>query len=158
MSYQESMIDVTQKAADEAFRYAVAVPEDKVEWKPLDQGRSVLDQAREMAKCPVWAVSIISSDGPPSFDPDSMAKERQEMETWSSVAQCKEICQQNLDKLFEVFRTISDERLVATKWLPFDGGRDFTVKEMMAYPMWNFTWHAGQIAYVQTLYGDKDMH
>jgi len=80
------------------------------------------------------------------------------MQTWESIAQCKEICQQNLQKLFALFRTISDERLTETKWLPFDGGRDFTVKEMMGYPMWNFTWHAGQIAYVQTLYGDKDMH
>jgi hypothetical protein len=30
--------------------------------------------------------------------------------------------------------------------------------EMMDYPRWNFNYHNGQIAYIQTLYGDKEMH
>ncbi len=55
MKLQDYIIDVTKKAAEEAFKYACAVPADKAEWQPLETGRSVLDQAREMAKCPVWA-------------------------------------------------------------------------------------------------------
>jgi len=158
MKYQDYMVDVTKKAADEAFRYAVAVPDDKADWKPLEAGRSALDQAREMAQCPIWAVEILSSDEPPKFDGEAMAAQQAIMATWTTLAECQAKCSENLEKLFAVFATLSDEKLKETKWLPFDGGRDFTFAEMMDYPRWNFNYHAGQIAYIQTLYGDKDMH
>ncbi len=51
-----------------------------------------------------------------------------------------------------------DERLSEKKWLPFDGGRDFSMPEMMDYPRWNFNYHLGQSAYIQTLLGDREMH
>jgi len=158
MKYQEYMIDVTKKAADEAFRYAVAVPEDKADWKALEAGRSVLDQAREMAQCPIWAVAILSSDEPPKFEGEEMAAQQAEMQTWTTVAECQAKCNANLEKLFEVFGALSDDRLKDKKWLPFDCGRDFTFAEMMDYPRWNFTYHLGQIAFIQTLYGDKNMY
>lgn len=158
MKYQDHIIDLTQRAADEAFRYAVAVPADKVDWKPLDAGRSVLDQAREMAQCPIWAIGIVSSDEPPKFDGPEMEAQMAEMQTWSTVAECQAKCNENLAKLFETIRATSDERLEQTKWLPFSGGRDYTYAEMMDYPRWNFTYHLGQIAYIQTLFGDKEMY
>lgn len=158
MKYQEFIIEATQKAADEAFRFAAAVPENKVGWKPIDAGRTVLDQSQEMAKAPEWAHAIVSEGPQPEWTAEGMAEEKLEMAKWDTIDKCKAECQARLDRLFELYRGVSDDRLAETKWLPFEGGRDFTVKEMMAYPMWNFTWHAGQIAYVQTLYGDKDMH
>jgi hypothetical protein len=158
MNYQEFMIDKTRTAAEEAFRYAKAVPADKIEWKPLDSGRSVLDQAREMAKCPDWAYEIISSNEKPEFNEEKMAETQKELAQWTSIEQCERECMSRLDRLFGLFSTITDAQLTDTKWLPFDGGRDFTVAEMMDYPRWNFTYHLGQIAYVQTLYGDKEMH
>jgi hypothetical protein len=51
-----------------------------------------------------------------------------------------------------------DERLAETKWLPFNGGRDHTYLEMLEYPRWNATYHLGQVAYIQTLYGDREIH
>ncbi len=158
MKFQELMISTTQKAADEAFRYAAAVPADKLDWKPLESGRSVLDQAREMAQCPTWAISILTTDGPPKFEGPEMEASMAEMATWMTIEECQSKCNENLAKLFELYQSISDSRLEETKWLPFDGGRDFTVMEMMDYPKWNFTYHLGQIGYVQTLYGDKEMY
>ncbi|MBS1721773.1 MAG: hypothetical protein JSS66_02070 [Armatimonadetes bacterium] len=158
MNYQQQMIDSTQKAADEAFKYAKAVPGDKVSWSPLDSGRSVLDQCREMAMCPGWAFDIIEGKEQPEWNEETMAAIKAEQEQWKSVEDCQAECNRRLGKLFELYRGISDDRLKETKWLPYDGGRDFTVAEMMDYPRWNFNYHLGQIAYVQTLYGDKDMH
>ncbi len=51
-----------------------------------------------------------------------------------------------------------DEKFDDKFTLPFDGGQVITMKENMAYPMWNFTYHQGQIAYIQTLYGDRNMY
>ena len=152
------MIATTRAAADEAFRYARAVPADKVEWKPLDAGRSVLDICRELALCPGWAVDIIDSKELPEWNEDSMAAVQRQMDQMTTLAECETECNRQLERLFELFRNMPDERLAEKKWLPYDGGRDFTMPEMMGYPKWNFTYHLGQIAYIQLLYGDKEMH
>ncbi|HLK16191.1 MAG TPA: hypothetical protein VKT78_15405, partial [Fimbriimonadaceae bacterium] len=87
MRYQEYMCQAIQNAADEVFRYAKAVPEDKVEWKPLESGRSVLDMAREIAKSPDWAREVISSLESPQWSEEKAAAQKQEMEQWKTVAQ-----------------------------------------------------------------------
>ncbi|HET6643899.1 MAG TPA: hypothetical protein VFG65_00195 [Fimbriimonadales bacterium] len=158
MRLQDRIIEETEAAVKEAFRYAKAVPADKLEWQPLDGGRSVLDLCREMALCPEWAENIIQSEKHPEFNEDTMAEVRRLQEQWTTAEACEAECRKRLDSLFALYRNMPDERLNETKWLPYDGGRDFTMPEMMDYPHWNFTYHLGQIAYIQTLYGDKEMH
>ena len=158
MKYQDYMKDVTKASALEAFRYAKAVPKDKVDWKPLDEGRSVLEQCREMAMCPDWANSLLGGIPEAADQEADMAKQQEVMSSWSSVEECEAQCLEKLDKLFATFDTITDEQLKDTKWLPYDGGRDFTFAEMMDYPRWNFNYHLGQVSYIQCLYGDKEMH
>ena len=71
---------------------------------------------------------------------------------------CEAACCANLETFFELVRSIPDERLSETRWMPVDGGRDFTMEEMMDYPRWNFVYHLGQIGYIQTLLGDHEDH
>ena len=158
MRIQDSIIENTQAAANEAFRYAAAVPSEKLNWSPLDAGRSVLDQIQELAKCPDWAYTLVSGEEMPEMNEESMTAYKAEIATWDTVEVCKAECQKRLEKLFELYRSLPDERLAETKWLPYGGGKDFTMEEMMSYPHWNFTYHAGQIAYIQTLSGDKEMY
>jgi len=158
MRLQDQIIEETRRAADEAFKYAAAVPEDKLNWKPLDAGRTVLDQAQEMAKCPDWAYILVSGQPMPEFSEESTAAYKAEIAEWDTVEKCKAQLESRLEKLFELYKELPDERLTETKWLPFSGGRDFSMPEMMDYPRWNFTYHAGQIGYIQTLYGDNQMY
>jgi len=158
MRIQDYMIEVTRNAAKESFRYAKAVPEDKVNFKPLSAGRSVLEICRELAQCPLWAVDVIEGKGEPEANEESYAEMVKEQESWTTVAQCEAECEKRLEILFELYRNMHDSRLTETKWLPYEGGRDFTMPEMMDYPRWNFNYHTGQIAYIQILYGDKDMY
>lgn len=158
MRLQDHMIAVTREAAKDAFKYAKAVPADKLEWKPEGKGRSVLDQCRELAMCPGWAYDIIEGKEQPEWNEETIAAMQKEQEQWKTPEDCEAECNRRLEKLFTLFASLPDERLSTTKWLPYDGGRDFTVAEMMDYPRWNFAYHQGQIAYIQTLYGDKEMH
>lgn len=158
MRLQDQIIEDTQRAADEAFRYAAGTAPDKLDWKPLDAGRSVLDQAREMAKCPDWAFTLVSGADLPEFSEQAMEAFQKESAAWDTVEKCKSACDERLARLFELYRNLPDERLLETKWLPYGGGKDFSMPEIMDYPRWNFNYHAGQIAYIQTLYGDKNMY
>ena len=157
MKLQEHMIAVTRAAAKEAFQYAKAVPADKLDWKPLEEGRSALDLCRELAMCPTWCADIINGVEQ-EWSEETQAKIRAEQEKWKTVEDCEAECGRRLDQLFTLFQGMPDSRLEEKKWLPYDGGRDFSMPEMMDYPRWNFTYHLGQIAYIQTLYGDKEMH
>lgn len=156
LKFQEHIADATVNAAKEAFKYAKAVPADKLDWKPAEATRSVLDQCRELAQTPVWAIAIIENQPMPTEE--DMAKSMEVTRSWTTVEQCEEKCLENLKPLLEIFKNMPDERLNDTKWLPFDGGRDFTMVEIMEYPRWNFNYHLGQIAFIQLMYGDKDMH
>ena len=157
MNLQEYIVKGTRAAAEEFWRYAKAVPEDKADWKPGEGARSVLDMCREIARTPLWADEIFS-DKPMDFSEESMAKEMEIMAQWTTIDQCREEFDRNVANFYEVARTMPDERLNHTKFLPFEGGRDFTFLEMLEYPRWNLTYHTGQIAYIQTLYGDREMH
>lgn len=158
MNLQTYIINATLEAAKEAFKYAKAVPEDRVAWQPLDTGRSVLDQCRELALSPGWASDIVSGKPLMEFTDEAMAAIKKEQEALLTIADCEAECNRRLDEYFAIVAGLSDERLSDTRWLPFDGGRDFTMPEMLEYPRWNFNYHLGQIAYIQSLYGDKEMH
>lgn len=156
MNLQEHAIHVAKEAADEAFRYAKAVPGDKLEWSPLKEGRTVLSMCREMAKTPDWAYQVLTGENP--MDDSGREEQKAEMESWKTVNECEEACRAKLVRLELLYKAMPDSQLVETRWLPFNGGRDHTFLEMLEYPRWNFTYHLGQIAYIQTLYGDKEMH
>ncbi len=157
MTIQEYMVDSTKRAAAEAFRYAKLVPADKLEWSPLDNGRSVLEICRELTMCPKWAVDIINGV-PMEWTDESFAAIKVEQSQWKTAEDCQAEFDVRFEKLAALYLGISDEKLKETRFLPFDGGRDFTVLEMMEYPRWNLNYHLGQIAYIQILYGDKEMH
>jgi len=160
MRLQDHLIEVTRDAQEEAFRYAKSVPADKIEWKPLDAGQSVLSMCRELAKCPDWAYELVAGVEA-DWSEEAQAKQKAEMETWDTVEKCEEVCKEKLGRLFALYADLPDARFAESKDLPFGPGgsmKTFTMAEMMDYPHWNFTYHLGQIAYIQTLYGDKGMY
>lgn len=158
MRFQDYITTETKTAMDQAFRYAKAVPEDKLNWSPLDKGRTVLDLARELARCSAWTAEMLELGKMPDFTEENQAKEKAVSDTLVTLEDCEKHSNENLEMLYAVFQTIPDERFTDTIFLPFEGGRDFTIQEIMDYPRWNANYHLGQIGYIQILFGDKEMH
>lgn len=153
MNLQQYIVAEARQAADEAFKFAKAVPADKLDWT-VEGARSVLAICRELALTPTW--TLMAFGIVPSYASEQERQaQRREQETWLDV----EACQAEFNRCFqgveELFMGFTDEDLQKTKWLPFNGGRDHTYLEMMDYPRWNCTYHQGQIAYIQTMYGDS---
>lgn len=160
MRVQDYTIDTTREAMAEAFRYAASVPENKLEWKPMDTGRSVMELCRELAQCAEWAYNILDGKFMTPSEEEG-AQQQAEMDGWKTVADCEAAGKEKLGRYFEFLKAFPDERLGETMNLPFGPGgsmKAFTMAEMMDYPRWNATYHLGQIAYIQTLYGDKGMY
>ena len=153
MTQYELLMAMTEGAAHDAFKAARRVPADKLEWKPLDNGRSTLNLARECAYCPLWAISSIKDvigvpDPTEGEDYDAVSGE------WTTIDACEEACNRNLKQLRAAVEAFPIERLqepVTIHWGTFPYYR------ILSYPLWNFGYHEGQINYIQTLYGDQGM-
>lgn len=157
MKNADTLIDETQRAFDDAFRNALAVPEDKVDVSPSSPARSVLQICKELAQCPDWATKIIEGSEVGDMD-ENAANARQFEDSLVSVEMCQAECRERLKRFYECARNFDDARLGECRWLPFNGGRDHTYTEMFEFPKWNFIYHLGQICYIQTTYGDFDEH
>src|SRR5580658_2293180 len=81
------------------FKAARKVPEDKVEWKPLDSGRSVLDVCQECALSPTWAISLLGSDKPFELTPEMMEQFQKNKQALKTIDDCEKAAEENIAKL-----------------------------------------------------------
>lgn len=154
MKYQDFIIASTKEASSNLFKAAKKTAADKVSWKPMDAGRSVLSICQECAKCADWAVEILTNRKAGEHNEESMKAYMDEVSHWDTVEKCEAAAAEKLEKYYTYLATIPESAYRETCWLPFDGGRDFSVAELFNYPLWNMNYHEGQVGYIQTLYGD----
>src|SRR3569832_1770459 len=111
MRFQDYIIDSIQKSFDATFKCARAMPEDKLTWKPLDLGRSALDQLQELAQSPNYVAGMIAGEKMPEMSPEAWQKVMEERQAWTTVDQCEAVGKERIAKLFDAIRGCSDERL-----------------------------------------------
>ena len=155
MKYQEYILGSMKQQVADFFKAVKKVPTDKLEWKPLDAGRSVLDQAQEVAMSFTWSADMLQ--GKVSFSEEAFAEDKAVMSAWTTIEECEKQAEERLTAWQTLVSSYPDEKLKETIWLPYDGGRDFTMTEVMEYPRWNAGYHEGQVNYIQVLYGDTSM-
>jgi hypothetical protein len=158
MTVQDHIVTITEHSVESLFRNARAVPADKLDWQPLDEGRSVLSMLAECATVPRFATTILTTGKAPEFTEEAMAKSRALRATLKTVDDCEKLCLENTAELYEAIRTFPTERLSETIALPFREGMTVSMAQIANMHYWNNAYHIGQIAYIQTLYGDKEWH
>lgn len=153
MRAQDFIADETKRAAEGLIHQATRMG-DKSIWKPMDEGRTALDQVAECALISGAMVEVIKNYKMPDFTPEMMeqfAADKNALDLESAVALLRE----NTEKLCDVIRAVPDEKL--TDEMKFWGSEPWSVVSVLNYHNWNVTYHIGQVNYIQTLYGDKDM-
>lgn len=158
IGYQNLVITITWRALDDFFRTARTVPVDKLEWQPLECGRSVLSQMQEVAQVPIFFIPILNARAMPPFDKKEYVKALKARKQWQTLDECEQVCRENTEKLFAVIRDFPDDDLHLPVFLPFNGGMTRTMADVMMLHYNNTIYHTGQINYIQTLYGDTEMH
>ncbi|MBI1730471.1 hypothetical protein HY229_06250 [Candidatus Acetothermia bacterium] len=158
MRYQDQAIRMTTKAVDDLFRFAKGTTKDKVAWKPLDQGRSVLEQLQECAQAPSWFTAMLQMKKMPEFPPDMAEKAKKDREQWKTIEACEKACKDTSTKLYEVIKNFPDKDMEISIHLPFGKGFDASMGDIIMFHYWNVVYHQGQVNFIQTLYGDKEMH
>lgn len=143
----------TESALKMLFASARRMPEDKLNWSPLDAGRTVMDQLQE---CAITADMFL-----PYFDASytPMAKGYEEFgaisSQWKTIDECEAKCKELTAKLTAAIEATPAEKMAEVHDLPW--GEKHTLGAIATFHAWNMTYHLGQINYIQTLYGDKEM-
>src|SRR5947209_8001842 len=113
MRVQDAMCRYTDEALNFLFQTARRVPEDKLRWKPLDNGRTVLDQLQECAQAPIWYAKFLD----PSFD-HGYGSDREKVKAaraeWDTIGKIEGFAKKHTAILLEKMAAFPDERLLET--------------------------------------------
>lgn len=156
MTVKEFAVILNDSGTASLFQAAKRVPTDKLTWKPLDSGRSVIDILQECAQSPFWAIGMLQNRTA-DFDMSFYEKMEAERKTWTTVELCEQNCRTNLKKLYAAIDAFPESDLDQKLTLPFAKDLVMTYAEIMVIHYWNATYHFGQVCYIQTLYGDMNM-
>ena len=156
MDYKEAIIDLTEYMLESIFRNARAMPEEKLEWKPLDIGRSVLDQLQECAQVSYIFRGVLETREPPKVTEEVALRDIEERSQWKTIDACEAKAKESTEKLFEAIREFPDDDV--SGGIEFAPGYEVNVTTIMSWHYQNLAYHLGQISYIQTLYGDMDPH
>jgi uncharacterized damage-inducible protein DinB len=155
MRLQDFLAESTDDALQALFRNAEAIPIDKLTWQPAPEARSVLDQLQECAQVPAMFKKVLKGEMV-EFTPETLVYARRERREWTTVDECRRVCEFNTKSLCEDIRHFPDDRMNQQIMLPW--GESVTILKLLTLHHWNMVWHTGQIAYIQRLLGDKEMH
>jgi len=148
----EALIAMNNQAVDMFFGAVRKMPAEKQTWKPLDEGRSALEQAQELATAPEMFLMHLAPDRTPkysSFEEASAAGAQMDLDA------CEAECKSLTAEINDAIAKMTPEQMAAKHAMPW--GMEHSGGEIAGFHYWNTVYHLGQVNYIQTLYGDRDM-
>lgn len=124
---------------------------------PSPDSRSALSMLQEVAQDPkdlarLFRGEVILGSGTEEY----FTRLRKEKAEWTTLEECERVLEFNLNLLFKAIGGFPSDRLMDTVTEPW--GSETTYLDLMMYQYWNTVWHTGQIAYIQTLLGDRQSY
>jgi hypothetical protein len=134
-----------------------AVPDDRLEWKPLDNGRTPLNLFSEVSQMFALAAEVARTRGESKYSYERFKQMAAERSAWDK-ATALEQGEKNFAALLEAVQQLSQEDLVAPVFMPLRGGRTMALAGWIMLAYRSSISRFAQINYIQTLYGDFEMH
>ncbi|HVF84895.1 MAG TPA: DinB family protein [Abditibacteriaceae bacterium] len=153
---KELIIGLIESGRDQVLRTAQAVPDDRLNWKPLDNGRTVLDLLGDAAQTPRMVTRMLTE---PGFTPsrEVFGQMTQERAHWTREESLEHL-KSNTEEAIAAIRSLSEEKLAEPLHLPMGGGMTLPLGGWIMMIYRAFVSRMAQINYIQTLYGDFESH
>lgn len=145
-SIQEFLAVSTEQAAKDLMKAASDVPEERRTWKPLDKGRSVLDQIAECAVLSDYTATVLQDRNWPADAFAEYAQDKAAIETDLETVSAR--LEEVIPVVVAAIRDLKDEELDKEITTPFG---PMTLEKIATYPYWNMSYHQGQTSYVELL-------
>jgi hypothetical protein len=151
---QQLAAKLNQDAASSLIKNVRAMPDDKQGWQPLEKGRTALSQLQECAIIGGFTIYTLKNKAlPPDFQ-EAFGRETAQLDT---VDKAVARLEQQTAALAETIHALPNGDLELTVKMPW-AEEPKTLAELMFMTYWNTVYHIGQVSYIQTLYGDNEMH
>jgi hypothetical protein len=151
---QDYLAAETMRSMEGMIRLVSGMAEDKVIWSALEEGRTALDQVAECALICESLLDVIPTRQMPDFTPEMVA-EYEASKKAMSMDQAVHRLRAATSALGDLIGAFPDGELEST--MKFWGPEPWRMVDVLGYHNWNMTYHVGQINFIQTLYGDKQM-
>ncbi len=154
---KDLIIGLIESGRDAVLRTALAVPDDKLNWKPLDNGRTVLDLLGDAAQTPQMVAELLQNPTGFVFSREKFQQMAQEVAGLSRdeiVGKLKS----STETAIALIRSRSEAELATEITLPMSGGMTRSLGEWAMMINRTFVSRMAQINYIQTLYGDFESH
>ncbi len=158
MRFQDHVVKQTLKALDDVCRAALAVPQEKQNWTPGGESRTVLSQMKEIAEAGKWFLPLVRDGKPPEFAEHAKKESDRLGQKVDTVIQCVDLARESTAALCNAILEMPDEVLEDEIFMPFGGGMTMTKADLAVMHAWNMTYHLGQINQIQLILGDRVMH
>jgi hypothetical protein len=134
---------------------AKRLPADKLEWKPMEEGRSALSQVQECAVIAGFYPHLFQTLQMPNLDEAAMKQFGEATAALDTLEKAETELRKNTATVAEAIRNMADDKL--GQEMKFFGPDMWKVSSVLNAHCWNLQYHTGQICYIQTLLGDKEM-
>jgi len=131
---------------DSLWRTIKAMPADKLDWRPAEGTRTTREILEELVMTTPFSAELIHTMKVPE-----MAEQKYPQD----IAELEKMYRASVDDFIKAVREFPEDKLQEKMDLPWGA---MTFFQMITYPYWNLMYHWGQISYLQTMYGDKEMH
>ena len=155
MRAQDLVAELTQLASEGLIRNLNSMPEERRDWKAESTSRSALNQIWECATVNERFAEFLTgrSTGPLSFKILGELWKSETPDTCEALIERLKIATAGLS---EAIRGLTDEQL--NEMVQINPENQIPTKMLMYMGLRNMWYHTGQIAYIQSLYGDIEMH
>lgn len=158
MTTKEFILKEIERSMNDLFRSARAMSDEQLNLKVGEGCRSALELLQECAQSLKWPAGLLGDEGASSFTPEAFQKAMEERASWKSAADCEQAARSNFKEAAEFIGGYDDSDLDREIDLPFAPDLRLSVAQILGSPAWNMNYHLGQINFIQTTYGDMEMH
>ena len=139
----ESLMEILTQTAKQ-------VPDDKLDWKPDTNGKSSSEIVHHLIGANHAFAAMIRGQDVPTGNKQDFSIQPGSMDDAFG-----ELHKSGLH-LSEAIAEVSDEQLRESKQMPW--GETWTMTRLVSAPSAHIAYHWGQLAYLQTLWGDQKDH
>jgi hypothetical protein len=154
---KKTMTILLRDAQAELARTAAATPDDKLQWQPLDKGRTVLDMLGETAQTAAYAARLARSRGEEKMTREIFGQWKQERADWTREVALEKLESATSELLSEI-ENLSEDELAKDVTMTMHGEVAMPLSAWIMLAYRTFVSRFAQINYIQTLYGDFGFH
>ncbi len=142
MDLREMEIKRIEKISELLLKAARAVPPEKQNWKPMPTGKSAHEILAHLGMANYFFAALIKGATPAQTG---------EPKTYDEAIK---LFEQSKAELIQTIRSVDPAQFTEKRTMPW--GEERSIKDLITSPMPHTAYHWGQIAYLQTLWGDTE--